>query len=148
MNFDEKMQVWTLVLDYLKVAFGYPVTIPALVFALCILFRERIRSALDALQELTFPGGGVKLRERVAVQKFNEDIEQTKAATAYATVQLSPQPIDKAVEPIVSFFGLAARLPPLTPKAERQKFIVKSTETLPDEFRTFREALSQLADRA
>jgi hypothetical protein len=57
MSFTEKMQVWTLVLDYLKVVLGYPVTVPALIFALCIVFRERIRAVLDALEELTYPGG-------------------------------------------------------------------------------------------
>jgi hypothetical protein len=48
----------------------------------------------------------------------------------------------------VTFFGLAARLLPLIPKAERRKFIVEATGTLPEEFKTFREVLFQLADRA
>ena len=148
MSFTEKMQVWTLVLDYLKVVLGYPVTIPVLILALCILFRERIRAALDALDELTYPGGRVKLRERAAVQKFNEDIVQAKEATAYATVQLPPQPLDKAIEAIASFFGLAARTLPLIPKAERQRFITESTGTLPEEFKTFRAALMKLAEEA
>ncbi len=148
MSFSEKMQVWTLVLDYLKVVLGYPVTIPVLILSLCILFRERIRSALDALQELTFPGGSVKLRERAEVQKFREDIVEAKQATAYATVQLPPQPVEKVAEAIASFFGSAARTLPLIPKAERQKFIVESTGTLPEEFKAFREALVRLADQA
>jgi len=37
---------------------------------------------------------------------------------------------------------------PLIPKAERQKFIVESTQTLPEEFKTFRDALFVLADHA
>lgn len=150
MSFTEKMQVASLVLEYAKVALGYPVTIPVLILALCLLFRERIGLALDALQELTFPGGGVKLRERAAVQEFREDIERTKEATAYATVQqLSPQPpSDKAVEAIASFFALTARLLPLVPKAERHRFIEAETTDLPREFTRFREALFQLADRA
>jgi len=122
---------------------------PVLILALCILFRERIRSALDALQELTFPGGGVKLRERVEVQKFQADIkEQTKVATEYTTVRLPPQPVEKVAGAIASFFGLAARSLPLIPKAERQKFIVNSTETLPEEFKSYREALLLLAEQA
>jgi hypothetical protein len=145
MSFTEKMAVGTLVLDYLKVVLGYPV----LILGLCILFRKHIRSALDALQELTFPGGSMKLRERTEVQKFQADItEQTKVATEYATVQLPPQPAKKAAEAIASFFRLAARMLPLIPKDERQKFIVESTGTLPEEYKEFREALSVLADHA
>ena len=149
MSFTEKMQVWTLVLDYLKVVLGYPVTIPVLILVLCILFRERIRSALDALQELTFPGGGVKLRERVEFQNYQENIkEQTKVATEHATEQVPSPAIEKFVEAIVSFFELSARILPLIPKAERQKFIVSSTETLPEEFKAFREGLFRLANQA
>ena len=149
MTFTEKMAVWTLILDYLKVVLGYPVTIPVLILSLSILFRERIGVALDALQELTFPGGSMKLRERTEVQKFQADItEQTKVATEYAAVQLPPQSPKKAAEAIASFFRLAARMLPLIPKDERQKFIVESTGTLPEEYKEFREALSLLANKA
>lgn len=146
MSFAEKMQVWTLVLEYAKVVLGYPVTIPLLILALCLLFRERIGLALDALQELTFPGGGVKLRERAAFQKVNEDIERTKEATAYAVIQQLPLQPPKSVEAIASFFALTARILLLVPKAERRQFIEQLTDALPPEFKTFRLALFKLAE--
>ena len=61
---------------------------------------------------------------------------------------LPPQPVEKVAGAIASFFGLAARSLPLIPKAERQKFIVNSTETLPEEFKSYREALLLLAEQA
>ena len=64
MTFTEKMAVWTLALEYAKVILGYPVTVPVLAGFLCWLFRERIGKALDALREITFPGGSAKLEER------------------------------------------------------------------------------------
>lgn len=147
MSFTEKMQVWTLVLDYLKVVLGYPVTIPVLIWFLCWRFRDRIGVAVDALQELTFPGGGIKLRERVEIQQFQADIkEQTKVATERTAV-LSPQH-ERVAEAIVSFFRVAARSLPLIPKAERTKFILESTETLPEEFKEYRAALLLLAEQA
>jgi hypothetical protein len=64
-----------------------------------------------------------------------------------AAHELPPEQV-KTVEALASFFGLAARTLPLIPKSERQRFIVESTGTLPEEFKTFRAALMKLAEEA
>jgi hypothetical protein len=148
MTFAEKMAVWTLVLEYLKVVLGYPVTIPVLVGFLCWLFRERIGAALDAIQELSFKGASVRLKERAQLIPYNATVEQTAEATAQeATHAFAPARV-QAIQGLVSFFILAARTLPLIPKAERQRFIAESTKGLPEEFKTFRTALEKLADEA
>ena len=148
MSFTEQMQVWTLVLDYLKVVFGYSVTIPVLVGFLCWLFRDRVGATLDAIQELSFKGASVRLRERAQLIPYNAAVEQTTIATTQNAAHDLPPGQVKTVEALASFFSLAARTLPLIPKAERQRFIVESTETLPEEFKTFRVALVKLADAA
>jgi hypothetical protein len=149
------LQFWTLVLEYLKVALGYSVTIPVLVVVLCWFFRSQLRRAIDAMGELAWGKVRVKLRKR-ALAEYNASAEETKTATAYATVKgfrealppASQEEQEKTVEAIASLFGLAARLLPLVPKAERRSFIEAETATLPPEFAKFREALLRLADRA
>ena len=148
MTFTEEMQVWTLVLDYLKVVLGYPVTIPILVGFLCWIFRDRISAALDAVQELSFKGASVRLAERAKLVPYNANVEQTTMATAQSAVHDLPPGQVKTVEALASVFSLAARTLPLIPKADRQRFIVESTGTLPEEFRAFRAALLKLADEA
>jgi hypothetical protein len=150
MNFEEKLAIGRLVLEYAKVVFGYPVTIPVLVGFLCWLFRERIGAAIDAVRALSFRGASVELAERAAMVEYKANVERTTAGMAQTTTQsLAPKLMTAAmVEALVSFFGLAARLLPLIPKAERQRFIAESMGTLPEEFKTFRAALVKLADEA
>jgi hypothetical protein len=50
------------------------------------------------------------------------------------------------IEAIMSFFGLAARILPLIPKADRRRFIEESAVTLPPAFGVYRDALFHLAD--
>jgi hypothetical protein len=149
MSFADKMAVWTLALDYLKVVLGYPVTIPALVLALCWLFRGELRRAIDAVQAASVPGvASVEVGERAALEKYNATIQPTaKEAVQSAThVGVAMQPI--FVEVIASFFGLVARTLPLIPKADRLRFIAGSTAHLPEVFNTFRAALVKLAEDA
>jgi hypothetical protein len=147
MSFAEKMTVWTLVLEYAKVFLGCPVTIPVLVGFLCWLFRERIGAAIDAVRALSFKGASVQLAERAELVPYNATVDQTEATMKSAAHELPPEQV-KTVEALASFFGLAARTLPLIPKAERQRFIVESTGTLPEEFKTFRAALMKLAEEA
>ncbi len=158
------LQYWTLVLEYFKVVLGYSVTIPILVAFLCWLFRNQVGRAIDATGELGWGKAKVKLRDRAALAAYNASADQTKTATAYATVKgitgaashgheaappsITPEQQEKVVEAIASFFGLAARLLPLIPKADRRSFIESETATLPKDFAGFREALFRLAERA
>ncbi len=48
MRFEERLQVASLVLEYAKVAPGYPVTLPVLVIVLCRLFHAQV--ARDVLE--------------------------------------------------------------------------------------------------
>lgn len=140
MSFTEKMQVGTLVLDYLKV-----VLYPVLVGFLCWLFRERISAAIDAIRALSFKGASVQLAEREELVRYNATVEQTAKATAKSAAHDLPAAQVKTVEALTPFFSLAARLLPLFPKADRLRFISESTGTLPEEFHS---ALVKLADEA
>jgi hypothetical protein len=148
MTFTEKMTVWTLVLEYAKVFLGYPVTIPVLVVFLCWLFRERIGAAIDAIRALSFKGASVELAERMKLATYEATVDQTSKTAAQSAVRDLPPAQLKTVDALASFFSLAARTLPLIPKADRQRFIVESTGTLPEEFNTFRAALVTLADEA
>jgi hypothetical protein len=139
MTFAERMQVATLVLDYLKVVLGYPVTIPALVGFFCWLFREQIGAAVGRLLKASFAGASVELAQ------YTADITQT---TKDVSDPLTPDQIKKAGEVIAIFFDLTARLLPFIPKADRRPFIEEKTKTLPMEFNDFRTALLKLAEDA
>ncbi len=158
------LEFWTLVLEYLKVALGYSVTIPVLVVVLCWIFREQVGRAIDATGEFGWGKAKVKLRER-AIAEYNASADQTKTATAYATVKgltesatsgkealrpfsITPEQQKTLVDAIASFFGLAARLLPFIPKANRRAFIEAEIGSLPTQFAQFRDALFLLAERA
>jgi hypothetical protein len=79
--------------------------------------------------------------------------DQTKIALATtAAEQRAAHPAlqsqEKVVEAIASYFGLAARVLPLIPRAERHQFIQETTASLPNEFSTYRKALDRLAELA
>jgi hypothetical protein len=147
MTFTEKMAVWTLVLDYLKVILGYPVTIPVLVGFLCWLFRERIRAAIDRIRALRFKDASMDLAALVdyggAVERSTSEETEQSAAKA-----LSQSDQETIVGALAALFKLSASTLPLIPKAERQRFIAESMKGLPPEFGRFRRALEKLADKA
>jgi hypothetical protein len=144
-----RMEVAALVLEYLKVFLGFSVTVPVTVLLFCLLFRSRIGQALDALLEVTFPGGSAKFARSEELVKYNADVERTAAATA-ATAQKAPRTIEaqSMVDAFLSLFTLAARLLPLIPKADRARFIEEETARLHHDFEGYRTALLRLADEA
>jgi len=142
MTFEEKMAVARLILAYLK-----PLIIPSLILTLVLLFRARIGLALDALLEVTFPGGSAKFeRRKEELVKYNADVHRTAEATAQSAPKTITTP--GVVDAFLSIFTLAARLLPLIPKADRTRFIQEETASLPSDFKGFRTALLKLADEA
>jgi hypothetical protein len=142
MGFEERMRVASLVLEYLRVVLGYPVTIPLLVAFLCYLFRVRIGRLFDRLESASYGKASVKLA--------NWDRDVTRATEATTAQDATEGAARDAIttDAIASFFGLAARLLPFLPKAERRPYIDRAAVTLPPEFHRFRAALYELADRA
>jgi hypothetical protein len=141
------MEVAALVLEYLKVFLGFSVTVPVTILTFCLLFRARISAALDALLEVTFPGGSAKFeRRKEALAKFNADVHRTAEATAQSAPKTMTAP--GVVDTFLSIFTLAARLLPLIPKADRTRFIQEETASIPPDFQGFRTALLKLADEA
>lgn len=140
MTFDERMQVASLVLEYAKVAFGYSVTIPVLVAVLCLIFRSQIGATIGRIRKVKVRGVSVELG---ALAEYGADVKRS----AQKVKLLIPRD-EKVAEALTSFFSLSARLLPLIPKEDRQRFIDEETKNLSQEFTVFRAALTALADKA
>ena len=143
MSFTEKMAVWTLFLEYAKVAFGYSVTIPVLVGFLCWLFRTNIADTFGRLTKASYGKFSVEFAQ------YTAHAERTLRTIAERPVirQLTPQE-KTAADAVASLSALVARLLPLIPKAERRQFIENVTKTLPEEFGLYRASLFDLAKEA
>jgi hypothetical protein len=144
------MEVAALVLEYFKVFLGFSVTVPTTILIFCLLFRSRIATALDAILEITFPGGSAKLErrtvERAAMEKYHSDAPAVvKAGTLVAT---GGNPDEIMHELLTILYHLSTLVLPLIPKADRVRFIEEATATLPKELTRVRTTLLKLADTA